>query len=153
MARLEDSVDNERRHLEALECPEFENAAFAPPRRLADCHVALLSTAGLMERHSRNVQSNASDYRTITSAVADADILLNHVSVNFDRSAFVEDINSVLPRQRLQELAQQNIIAKAASEHYSFMGATAPELMEDDVHRLAAELKSKGVNTVCLLPV
>lgn len=153
MARLQDCVDAERTHLEALECPEFEQAAFTPPRPLSECRVALISSAGLMQRGSPNVPAGASDYRVIGESVPDADILINHVSVNFDRSAFAEDINTVFPRQRLKELEQQRTIAKAADEHYSFMGATAPEKMESHAHALAAELKSKSINTVCLLPV
>jgi len=153
MARLDNSVENERRHIEALECPTFENTAFTAPRHLAECRVAMVSTAGLMERHDRNVAANACGYRTIASTVTDSNILLNHVSVNFDRTGFAEDINTVFPRLHLQELAQQNIIAEAASEHYSFMGATTPEKMEADVHQLAKDLQSKGINTVCLLPV
>jgi len=153
MARLQDSVDNERIHLETLECPKFEQPAFTAPGSLADCRAALISTAGLMRRGSDNVHAGAGGYRSIDHAVADRDILINHVSVNFDRSAFAEDINAVFPRQRLQELEQQRTIAHAAGEHYSFMGATAPDKMECHVHVLANELKSKGINTVCLLPV
>ena len=153
MARLTDSVDNERLYLEALECPAFGQTAFTPPRPLSECSVALISSAGLMQRGSGNIRAGASDYRTIDDTIADSDILMNHVSVNFDRTAFAEDINSVLPRQRLKELKQQRTIAHAATEHYSFMGATAPEEMESHAHTLAAELKNKGINTVCLLPV
>ncbi len=153
MARLHDSVDNERAHLEALACPEFKNAAFTSPRPLEECRVALISTAGLMLRGGDNIRAGTGGYQTIDHSVADTDILINHVSVNFDRTAFAEDINTVFPRQRLQELAQQGTVAHAASEHYSFMGATAPEKMESHVHTLAAELKSKDINTVCLLPV
>lgn len=153
MARLRDSVDNERAHLEALECPGFEQTSFTPARPLAECRVALISTAGLMQRGSDNIHAATGGYRTIDQTVPDQDILINHVSVNFDRSAFAEDINTVLPRQRLVEMAQQQSIAHAATEHYSFMGATSPEKMEPHVHELAAVLKDRGINAVCLLPV
>ena len=153
MARLSDSVENERKYLEGLECPTFTHTAFTPPRALSDCRVALISTAGLMRRDDANVPAGTGGYRTIDGTVADADILINHVSINFDRTAFAEDINSVFPRRRLAELEQQKIIEQAASEHYSFMGATAPEHMEEHVRTLATELKSKNINTVCLLPV
>lgn len=153
MPRLSDCTPEERARLESLDCPHFEDAAFVEPRPLASCRVALISSAGLMQRHGPNVHAAASDYRTLDDSIADDDILMNHVSVNFDRTAFAEDINTVLPRQRLRELAEQNIIEHAATEHYSFMGATAPELMEPHVHRLAEELKLKQINTVCLLPV
>ena len=101
-----------------------------------------------MQRGGDNVRAGTGDYRSIDHTVADPDILINHVSVNFDRSAFAEDINTVLPRQRLIDMEQQRLIAHAATEHYSFMGATSPEEMEDHVHELAKTLKDKGINTV-----
>jgi D-proline reductase (dithiol) PrdB len=153
MARLEDSVENERRHLETLECNALANPALTPPRPMTQCRVALISSAGLMQRNDDNVPANANGYRRFNNSVADADLLINHVSINFDRSAFAEDPNSVFPRQLLAELEQQRIIEHAADTHYAFMGATAPELLEPQVHELAAELKTHGINTACLFPV
>ncbi len=153
MPRLSDVVPEQRVHLEKLECPEFADPTFVPSRPLADCKVALVSTAGLIKRHDENVRGGAPDYRSFKDTTRDRDLLINHVSVNFDRSAFSEDANTVFPRELLRELAEANIIKAAATEHYSFMGATAPELMQEHVSELANRLHENNINTVCLLPV
>jgi len=153
MVRLSDVVAAERANLEALECPDMPAAPIQPARALSDCRVALISSAGLMRRGDKNVPGNAADYRTISSDTDDSDILMNHISVNFDRSAYTEDLNSILPRDRLAELAQQGVIGAAAEHHYSFMGATGPEQMKANVDKLIDKLDSNRINTVCLLPV
>lgn len=153
MARLSDSVASERHHLETLECPSFDQPAFNAARKLADCKVALVSSAGLMRRADSNVRANAADYRSFGDDTADRELLINHVSVNFDRSAFAEDVNSVFPRQLLKTLARDGAIGAASDEHYSFMGATAPQKMQPHAAELAQRMRSRDIDTVCLLPV
>lgn len=153
MARLTEMVATQREHVESLSCLEFPNAAFVPPRPLKECRVALISSAGLMQRDEDNVHGSSADYRVIEHKRPDRDLLINHISVNFDRTAFAEDVNSVFPRARLAELAESGTIEKAATQHYAFMGATAPEKMQANVERLSKELHDAGINTVCLLPV
>ncbi len=153
MARLTDSVDSERQYLETLECNPIESPAFNPPRPLSECKVALVSSAGLMRRGDTNVPAGAADYRSFGRDIDDSELMINHVSVNFDRSAFAEDVNTVLPRQLLQSLADDGAIAAAADEHYAFMGATAPERLQPYAETLATHLLAHDVNTVCLLPV
>ncbi len=153
MARPEHMTQAQRQGLETLDCPVFDNAAFVPPRPLEQCRVALISSAGLMKRKEENIPGGSADYRTFESKWPDRDILMNHISVNFDRTAFAEDINSVFPRALLKELAEEKVIAEAAKNHYAFMGATAPEKFRESVEQLANELKSADINTACLLPV
>lgn len=153
MPKLSDVAASQRERLESLECPTVENSVFAPPRALNDCKVALISSAGLMSRHDDNVRGGTGDYRSFPNAVTDRDLLVNHVSVNFDRSGFAEDANTVLPRERLRQLATDGKIGSAATEHYAFMGATHPEKMQQNVARLVTQLKDNKVNAACLLPV
>ena len=153
MAKLDDMAPTQREHLANLECPVISDTAFVPARPLNQCRVALLSSAGLMKREDENVNGASADYRTFERTWPDRDILINHISVNFDRTAFAEDINTVFPRAILNELAEENMIQSAANEHYAFMGATAPEKMRTNVEQLANRLNSENVNTVCLLPV
>ena len=153
MVKLTDVVGAERQHLESLDCPEMTNPTVLPPKAFNECRVALVSSAGLMKRSDENVRAGTAEYRTIESTTRDRDVLMNHVSVNFDRSGFAEDINCLFPRERLNELAENGVIEHAAKNHYAFMGATAPEGMQTHVDELVAELKTKNINTVCLLPV
>ena len=153
MVKLTDVVAAERQHLEGLECPEFPDPVLLPPRALSSSRVALISSAGLMKRSDDNVKAGTAEYRTIETTTRDRDVLLNHVSVNFDRTGFAEDINSVFPRERLNDLKENGVIEHAAKSHYSFMGATAPEAMQANVQELVTELKAQKINAVCLLPV
>ena len=73
--------------------------------------------------------------------------------MNFDRSGFQQDLNCVLPRDRLSELASEGLIGSVAENHYAFMGAAAPEKLEPSAAKLAVELHAAGVDTVLLAPV
>lgn len=153
MARLDQMTPAQRQGLESLDCPVTTDAAFVPPRPLNQCRVALISSAGLMKRKEDNIPGGSADYRVFENSWPERDILMNHISVNFDRTAFAEDINVVFPRALLKEMAEQEVIERTAAEHYSFMGATAPEDLRASVSLLANELNAANVNTVCLLPV
>lgn len=97
--------------------------------------------------------SNETGYRSIADSVSDGDILCSHVSTNFDRTGFQQDINVMLPRDRLLELEHDGRIGKAAETHYAFMGATSPEKLEDRARELGRSMLALGVNTVVLAPV
>ncbi len=153
MARLNEMVEGLRTTVETLDCPTFSDAAFTSARPLNECRVALISTAGLMRRNDDNVPGNSDDYRSFDKTCQNRDILINHISVNFDRTAFAEDANTVLPKDLLKTLAEDGTIAKAADTHYSFLGATGAAQLEKNAKRLAEELNELNINTVCLLPV
>ncbi len=78
---------------------------------------------------------------------------MSHVSVNFDRTGFLQDINTVLPLDRLAELNRDGVIGSIATNHYSFMGATNPTLMKTDAMRVSGMLNADQVDAVLLVPV
>ncbi len=78
---------------------------------------------------------------------------MSHVSLNFDRTGFQQDLNVIFPIDRLNEMAAAGEIASVAQFHYSFMGATDPERMEDAAREMTAHLKADNVNVVLLVPV
>jgi D-proline reductase (dithiol) PrdB len=153
MARLADIPEPERSYMAEMECVPYKHHPFtkavAPHLR----HVAIVSSAGLIIRGQRPMLSNDKSYRAIASDVADSDILCSHVSINFDRSGFQQDINVMLPRDRLNELEADGGIAKAADTHYAFMGATHPDELEDKAREVGRSMLALGVNTVVLAPV
>jgi len=55
--------------------------------------VAIVSTAGLHRRGDSVFAPGASDYRIIPGDPAPTDLVMSHVSVNFDRSGFQQDVN------------------------------------------------------------
>ena len=153
MARTEDLPSSMRENLMALPCPRFEDAPFIGRRSLDTQSVALISSAGIAHRNDPPFAPGAYDYREIDERTPDADILMSHVSVNFDRTGFQQDLEVVLPRQRLRDMADDGVIGSAAASHYSFMGATDPALMEPSARELATELKHRQITAAVLLPV
>ena len=114
--------------------------------------VALVSTAGLHLRTDRPFSEGSADFRIVPQEADSSDLVLTHVSVNFDRLGFTEDPNVLFPVDRLKEMASDGEIAAVASEHFSFMGATAPEKMRPAVRKVAERLMRDDVNVVLLVP-
>ena len=81
------------------------------------------------------------------------ELLISHISINFDRTGFQEDWNVVFPLDRLQELAAEGAIGSVAQNHYSFMGATDPVQMEPHAREVAGLLRGDQVDAVILPPV
>lgn len=153
MVRLTDLSEDEAAHLLALPCPVNADCPWTGPPPLRDLRVALVTTSGLSRRGDALFQSGRGDYRVIPDDIPSSDLIMSHVSVNFDRSGFQQDINVVFPIDRLHELVADGTVGSAATLHYSFMGATDPTLMEAKARELAGMLKEDGVNAVLLTPV
>ena len=107
----------------------------------------------LLRRGERPFVSGDTDYRAIPVDTPADQILMSHVSVNFDRTAFQRDINVVFPLERLQAMARAGTIGSVAATHYSFMGASDPRGMEVNARAVAGRLKSDNVDAVLLTPV
>jgi D-proline reductase (dithiol) PrdB len=153
VVRLADVPEPERSVIANLDCPSYSHTPFTPAAPVNQRKVAIVSTAGFIIRGERPLLPRDSGYRSIAATVDDGDILCSHVSTNFDRTGFQQDINVMLPRDRLAELEHDGTIAKAADIHYAFMGATAPVELEDKARELGRSMLALGVNTVVLAPV
>jgi len=155
MARLMDLPSWEREHhLEKIrELPDFGPTPWVEGPPLAKRRVAIITTAGLQVRGDIPFTSGSTDYRVIPADTPAAEIVMSHVSVNYDRTGFQEDLNVVLPLQRLQELACEHVIGSAADFHYSFMGAAPIRALEGKATELAGLLKKDQVDAVLLSPV
>ena len=77
---------------------------------------------------------------------------MSHASVNFDRSAFQQDVNTVLPLELLRELTVSEV-GSIAQWHYSFMGATDPVELRDAAKVVAGRMRNEAVTAVALVPV
>lgn len=153
MTRLSDLPETVRPHIEALECPIFEHKPWTSGPPLRQRRIALISSAGLMLRGEKTVGRGEAGYRAIPHATPAHDILMSHVSINYDRTGYQQDLNVILPRDRLDELAANGRIGSVATTHYSFMGATDPAQMEDHARQLAQLLKADQVDSAVFLPV
>ncbi|MBO6782046.1 MAG: selenoprotein B glycine/betaine/sarcosine/D-proline reductase [Alphaproteobacteria bacterium] len=136
-----------------MEVPSFADTPWAVGPPLAERRVCIVSTAGLHGRGDRPFEGYASDYRIIPGDADMDDLVMSHLSTNFDRTGFYQDVNVAFPIDRLRELRDEGRIGSIADRHFSFMGATPPAAMEPVVRDLAGILKSDAVDAALLVPV
>jgi len=153
MVHLREMPDHLREALVNQELPDFGDTPWVTPKPLNECRVALISTAGLHRPEDPPFTPGAGDYRIIPDDTDMGILTMSHLSTNFDRSGFYQDVNTSFPADRLHELTDEGVISSVASRHYSFMGATPPTAMEPVARDLAKVLKADNVDVVALVPV
>jgi D-proline reductase (dithiol) PrdB len=124
--------------------------------------VSLLSSAAIAlktdcpfdpEIERRDPWSSDPSYRVLPRTVRTGDIQVCHLHIN---PGFAEqDLNSVLPAERLNELAELGEIGAVAPSHYSYMGYTLrPErLLRESLPAMVRQLRAENVDVVVLVPV
>ena len=154
MARLENMPEPQRSHIANTRLPVFDTRPWVAGSSLNRRRIAIVSTAGLHRRDDRPFTIEPGDnYRIIPGDTSADEMIMSHVSTNFDRSGFQQDWNLVFPLDRLRELRDEGHIDSVARFHYSFMGAADPKGMEPSVPSLAGFLRNDNVNAVLLVPV
>ena len=153
MARLDDIPEPTRTVVANLPCPAFETAPFVSGPKLSERRVAIVSSAALILRGDAPFPVGSTEYRAVPASWNSADILMSHVSINFDRAGFQRDINVVLPVDRLRELVAEGSIGSVAATHFTVMGSTDPAAMGEAADGMAASMKADHVNAVVLTPV
>src|ERR1051325_4385743 len=146
MVRLLDLPPAQGQRLAPLECPQFTTEPWVTGPPLSQRRVAIVSSAGLLVRGGVPFRGRDPASHTIPPGTAPGDLLISHVSINFDRTGFQEDWNTVFPIDRINELAAEGVIASVADTHYSFMGAAEPDLIEPHARELAGHLKRDNVD-------
>jgi len=160
MVRLADLPSWEREHmLDKVRAIEndggFDSNPWVSGSLLNRRRVAIITTAGLHERDDRPFAPGAAatDYRVIPGATDAGALVMSHLSINYDRTGFQQDVNVVFPIDRLRELAADGVIGSVADYHYSFMGAAPIRELEPRARQLAGLLKKDKVDAVLLSPV
>lgn len=153
MVLLRELTEKSRTGLENLDCPEFDVKPWVDGPPLSTRKVTIISSAGIHARSDKTFSGGEGGYRAIPGDTVPDQIVMSHISSNFDRTGFQQDLNLVLPIDRMRELAEDGFIGQVAETHYSFMGATDPRDMEKDARDLAGKLKADGVHSAILLPV
>src|SRR5438309_11101062 len=123
VTRLVDLPPAQAKRLAELECPNFATEPWVTGPPLSRRRVAIVSSAGLVVRGEDPFRGRDADYRVIPADTKPNELLISHISVNFDRTGFQEDWNVVFPLDRLRALAGEGAICPVAQPHYSFMGA------------------------------
>ena len=144
MVRLSDlhEVEQEHMRLRISEWKPVEKAPWITPKPLKEARVAIISTAGLHRRTDTPFVFGAVDYRLIPGDVDFKDVVVSHVSANFDRTGFQQTQTFGSP-DRLREMQSSGeIVGVWAKWHYSFMGAqpnhVALQAAGEEVGRLLA---------------
>ena len=153
MARIEDIPEPTRSVVASLPCPSFDTSPFVRGPELSMRRVAIVSSAALIRRGDKPFAIGSGECRAVPTAWSTADILISHVSINFDRAGFQRDINVVFPIDRLKDLASEGVIGSVADTHYTVMGSTDPAAMRESADQMAAAFHADKVDAVVLTPV
>jgi D-proline reductase (dithiol) PrdB len=152
MPRLDSLPPKFANALRNMRGPALKGEPWAEGPPLSERRIAIVTTSGLHRRNDRPFVMGSVDYRVLPRT-STRELVSTHISPNFDRSGFAEDLNVVLPLDRLHELAKRGVIGSVADHHYSFMGAAQIEKLAPSAADLAGHLKADGVNGVLLVPV
>ena len=156
MVRLTDLHEAEAKHMRAR-AAAMKPVAAAPwitPKPLKESTVAIISTAGLHRRSDAPFVPGAVDYRLLPGDVDFADVVVSHISTNFDRSAFQQDPNIWFPLDRLREMVADGEVGGVANWHYSFMGAQPNhEALAQTGEEVGQLLFKDGVDVALMVPV
>jgi D-proline reductase (dithiol) PrdB len=154
LVRLSDLPAVDAQHLLAKSEAVFDTEPFVEPPPLAECRVAIVTTAGLHLAGQETFELRDTGYRVLPGEVTAADLVMSHASVNFDRTGYQQDLNVVFPIDRLKELQQAGKIGSIADYHYSLMGAGwEPQEIKGTASKIAGLLKEDAVNAALLVPV
>ena len=128
---------------------------------LPECAVALISSGGIalktdipfdQEGERQNPWWGDPSFRVIPRSATEQDVEIyhQHISPAFAR----QDLNCLLPIQRLNELEAVEEIGRSASRHYSYMGyILQPEiLLEQTVPQIIQSLRDERVDIAVLVP-
>jgi D-proline reductase (dithiol) PrdB len=134
-----------------LALPTYETTPWTPAKPLSEARITLISTAAVHRRDDKRFSMAARDYRCF--GAGDKDLIQSHHSGDHDRTGYQQDLNLILPFDRLRELMAAGELGSIAKTHYSFLGGSPPEDMERFAHKAAEQMKAEAVDTVLLCPV
>ena len=140
-----------RGFISRLEKYTFDNPAWSVPKEASSRRVSIVSSAAISKRGDKPFSWLANNHRVIEKD--NLDLVMTHVAVEYDRTAWQQDINTILPLDRLEEMAKDGEIGSVSNEHYSFIGSSDPIKMERSAKEVAERMKDDAVDTVFLVPV
>jgi D-proline reductase (dithiol) PrdB len=128
---------------------------------LSQTTLALVTSAGIslktdppfdMEREKREPIWGDRSYRTIPRGATEKDIEVNHLHININW--IKQDINVILPLDRMAEFEEEKIIGRLAPTAYSFYGFQwqNTEFLKEAIEPISKRMKSEGVEAVLMTP-
>jgi D-proline reductase (dithiol) PrdB len=153
VARIDDIPEATRTNIVALDCPTPTTHPFVQGPPLHERTVAILSTAALTKRGDPPFMPGTAEVRELSASLPSSEILMSHVSVNYDRQGWQRDINTIYPIDRLRELTAEGVIRGVADTHFTVMGSTDPKLMEEAADSIVARMKRDRIGSILACPV
>ena len=153
MARLDDIPEPTRSAILALDVPVATSTPCVDGPPLTARRVAIVTSAALHRRSEPSFPAGSAEVRVLPASLPTRDIVMSHVSINFDRTGWSRDVNVAYPIDRLRELAEHGVIGSVADAHYSVMGSTDPRTMVATADAMARGMRAEGVDAVLLCPV
>jgi D-proline reductase (dithiol) PrdB len=153
MARIDDIPEPTRSAILALEIVPATSGAFVAGPTLAQRRVAMVTSAALHPRNAPPFLPGSAEYRRLPADLPAADLVMSHVSINYDRTGWQRDVNTIYPLDRLRELAAEGAIGGITATHYSVMGSTDPATMRATATAMAAQMHAERCSAVLLCPV
>lgn len=131
-------------------------------KRLSDCTVAMIVSAGMalkddrpfdQEGERRNPWWGDPTYRVIPATATEKDVSIYHLHIN--SSYAKQDLNCMLPLDRMRELQGAGEIGPVAPRHYSIMGyLLRPEqMLRESIPAIIQNMHQDHVDIVLLVPV
>jgi D-proline reductase (dithiol) PrdB len=126
---------------------------------LAECRVALVSSAGLVapgqQRYDFKVRGGDWSWRSIPGDADVQSLTEHHRSDSWDHTGIEADRNMGMPLDRLRELAAEGVIKEVAPRHISVMGSiTAPgRFIRKTVPEIVEVLTADEVDVALMVPV
>ncbi len=128
---------------------------------LSECTIALISSAGIalktdrpfdQEGERRNPWWGDPTFRILPSETTAQDVGVYHLHI--DPRFGLQDLNCLLPLQRLKELEQEGVVGRVAPHHYSIMGYILEPrvLLEETTPAIIQHLCEEQVDVVLLFP-
>ena len=128
---------------------------------LIECRVALLSSGGIalrsdspfdQEGERQNPWWGDPSFRVIPQGTQAAEIQVHHLHINPWYGE--QDLNCLLPLDRLDDLVEAGIVGGTASRHYSIMGwlLEPSELLQFTVPDMIRMLREDEVDILVLVP-
>jgi D-proline reductase (dithiol) PrdB len=130
-------------------------------KSLSQTRFGLLTSAGIslksdppfdMQREKEEPTWGDRSYRMLPRNTAAKDIDVNHLHIN--TRYIKEDLNVILPLNRMAELEQEGLIGQLADTAYSFYGFQwqSTEFLQEAIEPISCKLKQEEVEAVLLTP-
>ena len=128
---------------------------------LSEARMSLVTTAGIslkydppfdMEREKIEATWGDPTSRFIPKGTASGDVNVNHLHIN--REPIQQDLNVILPLDRMAEFAQEGIIGDLAPTAYSFYGFqwSSNDFLKTGIRPMIQQMKAEAVDAVLLTP-